>query len=321
MKKSVFVCFTPYHIYIACIKAMVEKITDCEIAVTDNVPDGEAYCAALKKEGIFSQVHYLKQSDYVPRFARQKFHVIYFLMPLLMRRAKRALGFLQDKEIYLFSDNSSVGIYLMHRHMRYHLLEDGCDAFAFDQRAVRGRARLVKALLFKLWGVPYSMGQSPYCEDVEVNDRAKLNTAFSCPVIEKKRSAMIQQMTDAQIEALLRIFNFDFSMQENQKSLLLLTQPLCEMRLAGSDAETVRLYEKALRPYRDAYAIYVKPHPRDKGDYSKMFDGNVTVLSRTIPVEILNYAKNIRFDLGVTISSTSVNGVSFCKKIERISIS
>lgn len=320
MKENVFVCFTPYHIYIACIKAMVEKMENYEIAVTDNVPDGETYCAALRKEGVFKRVHYLKQADYIPRFARQKFHVIYFLMPFLLRRSDRVLGFLRNKEIYLFSDNSSVGIYLMRRHIPYHLLEDGCDTFSYNQRAIRGRAQKIKKLLFNLWKIPYSMGQSPYCADVEVNDKARLKTAFSCPVIEKRRSELIAQMNEEQIAALLRVFDFDFSMSLGRKSLLLLTQPLCEMRLAKDDAETVRLYEKALLPYRDSYDIYVKPHPRDKGDYTQLFDGAAVVIPRAIPAEILNYVKNIQFDLGVTLSSTSANGVSFCKKIERISL-
>lgn len=313
-----YVCHTIYHVYIACIQQLAYGHRDCGIVLMDNIPQADVFARRIEQESIFNNVMVIRHSEMYPEWTKRSFHLAYFWGLFNSKKEREKLSFLLNEEVYLFTDYSNVGGFLMRNQKKYHLLEDGCDTFAKNVHSLSGRQRIVKDILFSWFKIPYAMGMSEYCIDVEVNDAQKLETTFSCKVHEKKRNKLIASLTKEQINKLLKIFEVDFDMNGNMKTLLLITQPLAEMYLTKTDDETVRFYEAHLKEYSNDHRIYVKPHPRDAADYSKMLNGNVTVIDRSIPIEILNYLEDVQFDIGITYSSTSLNGVSFCKEVKKL---
>lgn len=80
------------------------------------------------------------------------------------------------------------------------------------------------------------------------------------------------------------IYSFgDYSSNE-ECDVLLLTQPFSEDTVI-SENEKINLYKKILGNYSGKVAI--KPHPREKTDYSKHFD--CYVFEKTFPVQLLLY--------------------------------
>ncbi len=315
----IFVCHTAYHVYVALLKCFTQNLDDSKILLMDNIPDVYALAQRLENERIFTQVKALSHKDVAPSFTKRSFHACYVALKLMPWRAKKELGYLLEEDVYLFTDYSNVGAYLLQNKKQYHLLEDGCNAYGFDQHCgPKGKAHKAKDFLFRKFGIPYAMAMSDLCQDLEVNDLKAVITQLNCPVHERSRNEMAAALTQEQIDALLRVFAVDISMETDKKRLLLITQPLVEMYVVDAQQEAVAYYEKKIAQYRQEYQIYVKPHPRDGADYSVMFDGQVTVIDRLVPLEILNYKKAVQFDLAVSLNSTSVNGIRFCKEIRSL---
>ncbi|OOF36525.1 glycosyltransferase family 52 [Rodentibacter heidelbergensis] len=90
--------------------------------------------------------------------------------------------------------------------------------------------------------------------------------------------------------------------QLNGKSTVLFTQPLSEDNIL-SESEKISLYKDIISKYEPSKLV-IKPHPREKTDYSKYFP-EITVFNETYPSEILDVL-GVNFDKAVTLFSTAV---------------
>ena len=316
-----FVCHTAYHTYISCIRCMVGNIK-ASIVLMDNIPNAEKIADRIKQTGVFETVKVIRHNEFLPSFSQKSFHVAYFAMRLLPQKAKEKLGFLLEADrIVLFNDYSNVGAFLMQNKKQYSLYEDGCNTFTRDGHRMSGRAQWAKRVLFKCFGIPYAIGMKTLCQGIEVNDAANLRTEFPFPVTEMNRKELITQLTERQRKQLLDIYLVELNLLSNRKAALVLTEPLLEEYVVKTTEEQAALYEAKLIEYVDQYDIYIKAHPRDKTDYSRILGGRVRIIDRTIPVEILNLKRGILFDLGlVTDGSTSMFTVECCKEMRGLKL-
>ena len=313
-----FVCHTVYHVYVSLMMQLTQPVPHCGIMLTDNIPNVDVLVQRLKRENIFDEVICFHHKDAFPAFTKRSFHLTYACGLLFMHRVHKKLSFLlKEDRIYLYTDYSNIGAYLMQNKKRYHLLEDGCDTFTHDVHHVSGRQKKIKQWLHKYLDIPYSIGMSACCIDITVNDKSRVKTPFSFPVLEMNKAELVSRLRTEDVERILRCFDINLSMGKG-KNLLLITQPMTEMYLCKTNEEAVRFFEEKLEQFKDEYQIYIKPHPRDEADYTNMFGGDVTVIDRTVPIEILNFKKDVLFDLGVFYTSTSVNSLICCKEVRRI---
>ena len=68
--------------------------------------------------------------------------------------------------------------------------------------------------------------------------------------------------------------------------------------------------------YEKQGQIFIKPHPRDELDYSKVFPG-YPMFDGTMPMEMLNFFEGLRFDIVVTVF-TDLKGITFADKLVRL---
>ena len=107
---------------------------------------------------------------------------------------------------------------------------------------------------------------------------------------------------------LLKLFNLNNIDEFGDNLVLLLTEPFSEHNLLPFDEE-IGIYKMFVSKYPD---IIIKPHPREKKDYSKLFP-NIQVINVPFPVELLKYV-GINIDKIVTICSTAaLNLVNDCE--------
>ena len=106
---------------------------------------------------------------------------------------------------------------------------------------------------------------------------------------------------------ILNIFNFNEEILKkvNENTIVLFTQPLSEDKRI-SEEEKIDLYSKILKKYENE-SIIIKPHPREKTDYSKYFP-SYYVMKEKYPVEILELV-GINIKKAVTIFSSAVFGL------------
>ena len=105
----------------------------------------------------------------------------------------------------------------------------------------------------------------------------------------------------------LDIFEFNKSILNviTSETVMLITQPLSEDGVI-SEEEKINLYSKILGNYKDK-SVIIKPHPREKTDYSKYFP-NYYVMKEKYPIEILELV-GIKLERAATIFSTAAFGL------------
>ena len=106
-------------------------------------------------------------------------------------------------------------------------------------------------------------------------------------------------------EEILSYFNISLENIKNLESMknkvLLITQPLSEDKII-SEEEKIKIYKEKLEKYKFENVV-IKPHPREKTDYKKIFN-EVNVLEKNFPIEILSLL-GINFYEVVTLFSTA----------------
>lgn len=113
-----------------------------------------------------------------------------------------------------------------------------------------------------------------------------------------------QELSILEQEKIIDIFlGDDFSRELlNKCKFILFTQPLSEDNIV-SEQEKVELYKKIIEKY-DTNFLYIKPHPREKTKYDKIFP-NIKVLKKSFPVELL-VLMELPIEKVITIFSTGV---------------
>ena len=114
-------------------------------------------------------------------------------------------------------------------------------------------------------------------------------------------------LTGNEQKELLKIFNVDINeINFNEKTMLLLTQPLCESSLINlSMEEEIKIYEDMINRF-DEYNIIIKPHPRDTKKKKKIFP-NVTILNKSFPIELLDLINIKPTIIGSVVSTALLN--------------
>ena len=166
--------------------------------------------------------------------------------------------------------------------------------------------RLIKRMLHM--GYNY-IGQSKYIIDIEVNNKEGVNLKNKV-LKEVKKSDLYNSLTTKDKKIIYNIFiDKDIKIDKEKKNILILTQPLYIDNLVASQEIQNRIYLDIIKDYPN-YNIYIKPHPRDLTDYKKL-DSKINIISKNMPMEVLNFNKNLKFDKAITIQSSSINFLEF----------
>lgn len=99
-------------------------------------------------------------------------------------------------------------------------------------------------------------------------------------------SKLWESKTTHEKECILNIFNINFNDLDNidDESFLLLTQPLSEDKFMDYDDE-IEIYKNIINKF-SSQKIIIKPHPRDKKNYAKIFP-NINIIDKDFPIELI----------------------------------
>ena len=116
-----------------------------------------------------------------------------------------------------------------------------------------------------------AFGTNQYVIDIEVNDNNCLAIDRE-NIIEIPRKGINDKLTLQQKKLIYGIFCKQKIINNNcNKTLLLCTQPLSEDGQLQNLEQQMQIYEDIIKEYTGmGYTITIKPHPRDKADYSNL---------------------------------------------------
>lgn len=231
------------------------------------------------------------------------------LANLVGKVIKKKEKWFKERDVYIFNDNYYHGCLLNSLKIEYNLIEDGLNCYMRKREAffaeIKKRNRSFR-LLNLSWE---SFGLSKYTKSIEVNDASKI-TIKNLNIIECNRDQMFRNLGNNEIDAIAKVFNYQpLNIPSLGEASLLLTQPLSEDNIVS--------HEKKIKIYKhlaDKYAIgtlYIKVHPRDKDDYSKVFPSAMILGASEIPFEVYLLKEKFHFRR-VFSAFTTLTDAIFC---------
>lgn len=305
---SIYVCHTPYHVLIATAKVLSGRQRSSALLM-DTIPDVDSLAKRLEREDVFEDVVVAG----VGRPFRSQSYYKTLLDDLLFRHhtADLVSYVAGHKNIFLFNDISELGCLLMRRGVKYHLLEDGLDAFKlFDQRKLSSGNTPARRLLGAFFKIPNGLGDSDCCVSIEVNDAEGLATRIDKPIVVVPRKDLFTSLEAAQVRALCRLFNLA-NLDGLNGAVLVLTTPFAE--LGYTEKSILDYYASVVDCFGGPGCCWIKPHPRDQQDYTSIV-GPCNIIDRRMPVELLSFVPSLRLRAVVSYNSTSVGSLDLAER-------
>ncbi|MFU2133085.1 glycosyltransferase family 52, partial [Gallibacterium anatis] len=209
---------------------------------------------------------------------------------------KLSLKFDLNDTLVLGADHIYGARYFLRKH-KFYLLEDGTANYSKS-----AYIRSWKNKLFSLpkFGMYYNVKKIYLTKDVNDNmPECVKNKVEKIDII-----ALWNSLSELEKQEILDIFNITTHKLNSLKKrkYILFTQPLSEDGVI-TEEEKISIYRKIIIEYGENNII-IKPHPREKTDYSSYF-AKVKVFSKEIPAEFLNLL-GINFEKVITLFSTAV---------------
>lgn len=301
--KKIYIISTPYHLLISIVKTILAQRIGMDDIIVYNFYLSENTIKNISK--IFSTVYPCNHFRILAELMSLKIKVS--RIPFISKNATTKFGafFFQSKEIYAFNDDSYFGCLFNTLKIDYNLIEDGLNFYSYDTSKIKLHSKLYDFLGFS-WK---SFGYSKFTKSVEVNDIN--NICLKHPnIIEVDREHMFMQLKDAEIDAIAKIFEYQpLNMPSNKTCSMLLTQPLSEDGFI-SHSKKIKLYKYLVEKYAIG-TLYIKAHPREKEDYSKIFPNAVVIKNNKIPFEIFLLKEKLHFKRVISAFTTAMDAI-FC---------
>ena len=335
MQSRIYIANTYYQVYIAIIKELNFKkrddFTKADLMFTDVATDFKDLHQRVEKIDLFENIFDLHQPPHwelapEEHAALGKGNEIKKLMTRIKYSKKITqeiekyvdFDFAAYDEVYMFDDADPLGFYFYKHKLRYICVEDALNMFQRDMREGERRFFWFRKMLFNM-GLLYlqgAVGDNAY--RIEVNDKTGVTCVEREKLDEIPRDKLIEALTDEERNLIYEVFEENGGEKEipdGQKTVLILAQCLYPTIVSSLELQK-QAYQKIIDDYKDDYVIYLKPHPRDQLDYAEAFP-DINLLGKYYPVEILNLQNKLHFDLAVTITSTSIDGITIAdeKKI------
>lgn len=340
MNDRIYVCHTYYHAYVAFLKELQlrrEKGSaaagEAALVLSSMSNNFEQFGERVEATGLFADVIFFdeKREDFFPQlrsFRKDRGNIVLNMWQRIRFTRRYAkleapyipVDFKKYRDIYVFCDSDPIGYYLNQNRIYYHAVEDGLncvvhfDVARYDNRGYFG----LKVFLSKKLNLIFIQnGYGKYCLDMEVNDISAI--AFPCPYYrEVPRAPLVDALTREEKNLILSAFVRDMSSLlekiaecgKKRNKILILTEPLCALDVRE------RIFKDIVEKYGEEGEIFIKPHPRDVLDYSKIFSG-YPIFDKAMPMEMLNFFENLHFDKVITVF-TDLKGIKFADKLIRL---
>ena len=316
---QVYVCGTYFHIYLSILKIIysTDKQAKNLIVINDRTPGIERTFTSLKESGYFDFVvpvpfvsisKKINKSKLLSRVINRNKNVIHFVEA--NSEIQKYDEFIKNAEINLFSNLGLSPAYFLLRYMNnfFRMIEDGEGNYI--SRIGRFQAFKRKYILNTVIGE----GLDDQVREIEVQFPEKINSRISKKGKKLELKKMEQELNVNDLEKIVSIFMGGVEIDvEGKKKLLLITQPLSEDGHMN-ELQKIKLYNTILRPYANDYTVFVKGHPRELTDYRGKLNYDFTMIPQGFPLEMFDLLKGIHFEVGLTVSSSSLANIKCVDK-------
>ena len=301
---NLYIVSTQYHLLISIVKIILANRIGKDIIIF-MYRDQVSSIAIKNASFVFKEVLCFNRFNVLANLIcyKLKLHKIPLLSYFIKKKNKFNPKWFQEKEIFIFNDNSYMGCYLNIHKIKYNLIEDGLNFFKINPFNYVQNNKL-----YKLFGLDWEyLSKSKYTKSIEVNDTHHL-WLKSDKIRELNREEMFRKLNPKDIDFIANIFNYKpIRLSNSNRKTLLLTQPL-DKGIMSHDRK-IKLYKHLVKQYAVG-TLYIKMHPREKENYSKIFPDAIILGNNTIPFEIFQLKEKLRFNRAITTFSKVIDSIS-----------
>lgn len=212
-------------------------------------------------------------------------------------------------EIYVASDQHSLGIYLTNKGIPYHYFEDASGMLSEQSRyiSITKSNNMTNHIINEYLGC---MGRSS-CVKSKLCDLRHQQKGF---YDEKAEDFCIYDILKFKIpDKVQEIINFfgdiPHKIRGDKKICLYLTQDLNTLKIKDLDLQELMMTTLVDYMCGDEYVLVVKPHPKDRWQNYRRIFSDCILLEKSEPSELLPFVIDREVDMALTASSTSIRGV------------
>ena len=333
---ELFACSSYYQVLVTLMIAMTKKIRVDIVLEVHGVETADKLAERLMEclPDTVGYAYVIPDSPEVDPYIQRETAADEKLSELLVQHVD---GVMRQKvmrydRINVFWDLGYLGTYLNIKGIPYTLHEDSLNSYQHI-RENRPNYRYIfndEERIAHKGVVPF--GYSPYCEEVHVNEIAGVQvidgTADSAvtkigkqtksdgdtveirsvldKLVEEPRQEMMHALSKEDKKIIFDIF-LPKDFKAERVDLLILTEPFAVTGRLPSEEAQIKLYKDLIEKYADRRVV-IKAHPRDTLDYEKLFP-EVTVIEKTIPMEVMNFDTNFHADRAITVASSAIYGL------------
>jgi Glycosyltransferase family 52 len=316
---QVFVCGTFFQIYVSILKTIHRADTSSKslIILNDHTPEIEKIIPLLRENGYFD--HHL----FVPfRKIEATLNEENGLMGKIFNRNKNSIKaveqnsdigtyneFIKHSEFNLFYLWGLPSAYFVLKYPTNYarVIEDGARNYVFKTSDFKHFKR--KHILRTYIGD----GLDDSVKEIQVQNPEALHKRIKYKGTKLELQQMQASLSPEDNRRILNVFMKDLTINlPDQQKFLLITQPV-ETKQFSEDLK-VQLYNEILEQYSKDYTVYIKPHPRELTNYKEKLGRSFVEIPRAFPLEMFDLMKNISFDEGLTLYSSSLKNLNCVKK-------
>tara|TARA_B100001939_G_scaffold324518_1_gene316594 strand:- start:4738 stop:5658 length:921 start_codon:yes stop_codon:yes gene_type:complete len=286
--------------------------------VTSFTPSLKSLIKPLKRENLFKSISFIDiKSQVMPSYYKSSFYDRTFNRSKVIQEVfekytniKKLHHIILDSEINIFSWLGYLSGYFIvsFPNNNITLIEDG-------ERSYIARLGLGKILKRKyLYRSYIGEGVDEAVNCIQVQRPGELPSRIRDKAKKLNLKHLSNKLSENQIEKIFRIFGLPkFDLNKIKNGVLLITQPLSEDGFI-SEKEKLDLYKKIIDENIFGKPIFLKPHPREETNYNEVFQENINYIPRAFPLEIFNLQSSIKFQVGITIWSSSIKNLECVKE-------
>ncbi|WP_341659291.1 glycosyltransferase family 52 [Vibrio sp.] len=291
---DVFVCKTTWELFVTLVMAFKKhkETNEKTVIILEWAEENKDYIPKLRKLKCIQEVEVIKLNQ--SKIAKGLlFH--YRCHFSLKRKLSKYIS--QEYDINVFVDQSVISQTFIKSGKTLKLFEHGNGNYLVGAYP---NYKFIKRVL----GVTEGYGRDESITKIFLQYPEKAPEDIYFKVVSLNIKNDFESIEELQKKEIFGVF--DVEGHNLKEGVLLLTQPLSEDGII-SESEKLSLYQEFIDKYSD---IIIKPHPRDTTDYNKYLSGDFSIISKSFPIEILNFT-DARFDTLCTVCSGSVYNFSY----------
>jgi len=222
-------------------------------------------------------------------------------------------GFHQFKEIYVASDQWSIGVYLLYHKIPHHYFEDASGMLG-DMERYLTIIREINLTNYVISNYLKGAGRNEIVIE-KLCDMKNQPAGFSDDkAVDFSIYNTVSKLSPELTENLLLLYGAKrYEIYTNEKVVVYMTQFLRTLALKNLEVQE-RITTLLLDYFAKDCTVIIKPHPKDRWiDYRKLLPG-VVILDNSLPSELLPFILAGDIDLVLTASSTSIGGMTHISK-------